>query len=555
MATSTVSLRVELPSYSHSFSVEIPASSTIHDVKTAISHTCPGRPAVDGQKIIWRGRYLADGERISDVWKSPEEQRIVHLAVHPSAWTAAPPTTVREPTPTPTAPEIPLPATVPIPVASNASAPNSSLTGQTLPFIAFRHQNALRALLLEPLLPSPSYTDLEAARCDAKKAVEQQGYVWPDLLDDDVPTYRPDAGQGVVYERTVAGSKSYLLLRNRGATPTARQIHALKVLTYTFSLIPLPPPPRGNPPAAGAPVPPHVNELLQHLGLPTLRAVPNATVQGPHLQFNPNANPNALNAQLNRPPPEDAAFQEIPVRALLAPLMMVILRTLLLLYFFSPTRKPLIGLCLIAYVMYEMWTHVRIVVLRPANQNQNQNQNQEAPAPAAAPAPAPPADGVVPPPTAAATPPPPAQGPAPVQGPSPPELPETFLDVLAQINIHEENKALWPTPGQRVASSSPPGWKHRAWSFVSLLVVTLHPAVWNRRRKALRQREGRLRMEMNAMEREEEVSGDGEEDGTRREERERKRAVREQLLAQHARRPQWALEYITRVRGGEWVDE
>lgn len=66
---SLVLLRVELPAYSHSFNVQIPLSATVLDIKQEISRLCPGNPRVDGQRLVWRGRYLADDERMIDLWK------------------------------------------------------------------------------------------------------------------------------------------------------------------------------------------------------------------------------------------------------------------------------------------------------------------------------------------------------------------------------------------------------------------------------------------------------------------------------------------------------
>lgn len=66
---SVVELRVELPSYSHSFIIQVPTSYTISDVKGEISRSCTGAPRADGQKLIWRGRILGDEEKVEDVWK------------------------------------------------------------------------------------------------------------------------------------------------------------------------------------------------------------------------------------------------------------------------------------------------------------------------------------------------------------------------------------------------------------------------------------------------------------------------------------------------------
>lgn len=66
---SHVELRVELPAYSHSFVIQVPLSSTILDVKQEILRSCIGAPRPDGQKIVWRGRFLVDHEKVQDLWK------------------------------------------------------------------------------------------------------------------------------------------------------------------------------------------------------------------------------------------------------------------------------------------------------------------------------------------------------------------------------------------------------------------------------------------------------------------------------------------------------
>jgi len=68
---SVVELRVELPSYSHSFIIQVPVSYTILDVKGEIFRACVGAPRADGQRIIWRGRLLRDDEKVEDIWKVP----------------------------------------------------------------------------------------------------------------------------------------------------------------------------------------------------------------------------------------------------------------------------------------------------------------------------------------------------------------------------------------------------------------------------------------------------------------------------------------------------
>jgi hypothetical protein len=66
---SLVQLRVELPAYSHSFNIQVPTDGTVFDIKQEISHVCPGNPRSEDQRLVWRGRYLTDDERVNDLWK------------------------------------------------------------------------------------------------------------------------------------------------------------------------------------------------------------------------------------------------------------------------------------------------------------------------------------------------------------------------------------------------------------------------------------------------------------------------------------------------------
>lgn len=66
---SLVQLRIELPTYAHSFIIQVPISCNILDVKQEISRECPGGPRVEGQRLICRGRYLVDHEKVEDIWK------------------------------------------------------------------------------------------------------------------------------------------------------------------------------------------------------------------------------------------------------------------------------------------------------------------------------------------------------------------------------------------------------------------------------------------------------------------------------------------------------
>jgi hypothetical protein len=72
-------VRVELPTYSHSFQVSVPSTGTINDVKCEIEKVCAGNPRVPGQRLIWRGRFLGDNEKLLDIWKVRRSCRFVFL--------------------------------------------------------------------------------------------------------------------------------------------------------------------------------------------------------------------------------------------------------------------------------------------------------------------------------------------------------------------------------------------------------------------------------------------------------------------------------------------
>ena len=59
--------RVELPTHNHSFTVEIAPEASVHDLKAEIERVCTGQPRLDAQRIIWRGRLLADHEKVSEI--------------------------------------------------------------------------------------------------------------------------------------------------------------------------------------------------------------------------------------------------------------------------------------------------------------------------------------------------------------------------------------------------------------------------------------------------------------------------------------------------------
>ena len=274
------------------------------------------------------------------------------------------------------------------------------------------------------------------------------------------------------------------------------------------------------------PIPPHVNQLLQQLGLPPLR-----------MAQNQNGNP--IPGPINPIVPE---IWEINLRPLLGPFMMLVLRTTLLMYFISPTRKPIFGLLILVWMLYEIWQPIRNALRNGLGRNPQVNEDDNRPeargpqnavepngnndAQAAAPQPAAIVNGN-------------ANGAVPVTLDAQANV---IFDTLANINIQEEEGML------REASGVPPvepGFGHKMGTFFALLTTTLHPAIWNRRRIALRRREGTIRMEANM--RNSVPAEEGESEGVGR--------IREELRAQFNRRPGWIQKYIERVVAEDWVDD
>lgn len=511
-------IRVDLPSYSRSFLVHVQPSSSIIDVKREIYRICPGQPRPDGQRLIWRGRVLGDDENIDNLWKA--EPRIVHLAVHPSAWSSAPPAI---PQPEPQSPTL-----TPSPMPSRSSpytfsTPPTPALRNPLAFVEYKHQTALS--FLSPSISPPDELQFpQASRSAAISALGKMGWLWPDIFDEQFPTA---AAGGAVYEVVVIDGQSYLQLSDssKAVQPTAAQAHALKVLSYTFNILsmPLPPaPPVRAVPSHSMPIPPHVNQLLQQLGLPPLRVAGNNP--------NPVANPNI---------PE---IREIAIRPLLAPIMMLVFRTLVLLYFVAPARKPIFGILILMWMLYEIWQPIRNGLRnripdnqqRPNNAADLRQANGQANAPHA-PAARPAANMPV--------------RPGPV-GPATINLQAgAVFDALANMNIEEEERMLNQVPG---TSTTEPSLAHKMGTFIGLLATTLHPAIWNRRRIALRRREGIVRTEAsirNAPPPPTEGDAEptsGEIEAVRR---------REELRAHFNRRPRWIQRYMERVVAEDWVDD
>lgn len=262
--------------------------------------------------------------------------------------------------------------------------------------------------------------------------------------------------------------------------------------------------------------PPEVNALLQQLGLPQLRA------QQPQLANNNDENPERIFREL----------REIAVRPLLASLIFLLLRTCLLLYFVAPARKPVFGMLILAWMLYEIWQPIRNAFLRNLQRLDGQQRNV--------------AQGGDNPPGVDRQ----QQGQQPQRAPAAPRANEPvgmprvndggmLFDALGNMNLDGEQRILDVAPG--AALEEPSFWR-KSTTFLGLLITTLHPAVWNRRRMVLRRREGQLRTEANARNIPEEEAED-------------RRDVRDAARIQHGRRPQWVRGYIERVLVTDWMED
>lgn len=253
----------------------------------------------------------------------------------------------------------------------------------------------------------------------------------------------------------------------------------------------------------------NLNDRLQNLGIPPVRVAQNGIV----------------NAQI----------RVLPLRALLIPMIMLTLRTLLLVYFFAPSKTPLFGLIIGAWITYEAWNTIR-AALRPLRARGEQRGAAAVPgANGAQPPNAQPQNG--------------AAGAAPSNQPR--DSTNVVLDTLANINLGTENDALSATPTR---AANEPSLAHKFQTFFTLLITTAHPALWNRRRAELLRREGRIRTESGALQTDD-VNTTPVEGEAATAEVDRRAQARNEFREQHARRPVWVREYVDRVRNAEFADE
>lgn len=214
---SLVDLRVELSASSHSFQIQVPHHASILNVKQEIRRKCPGGPREDGQRVVYRGRFLRDEEKVADIWKvrciarssallrpllcqqSPDDARIIHLAVHPSAWSSEPPNRSVPST------SSPYPSSTPQPrPQQNGQYLSSPPAATPLPFILNKHNTALH-VLKHGRLPVTTLADNAqepALRQHALSVIQSYGWSWPSILDAEYPP-DSDTNEGLKYERVV----------------------------------------------------------------------------------------------------------------------------------------------------------------------------------------------------------------------------------------------------------------------------------------------------------------------------------------------------------------
>jgi len=291
---------------------------------------------------------------------------------------------------------------------------------------------------------------------------------------------------------------------------------------------------------------------------PQYPSTPTSTILYPPTPVHPNVPlPNVAQPQAEGEVLFEIAInlRQFPVRALLTPLFLLAMRATLIMYFFSPDQTPFFGIIIGMWVLYETWGAVRAAVAAardPAEHRRDDDGQVQGDINGGAGAPGP--NG---------------QEGRDAARPSDPtrQRANAILNAVANVNLREENEIL-----ETSGNLPPPTILYKAKTFVSLMIVTLIPALWDRRRAELMKREGALRTEMNvitaattapplsgsvAQARNPSTEGEGENEISPQE-REELRKARELKLAiiyKHARRPDWVREYVERTGRMEYYDD
>jgi hypothetical protein len=328
-------------------------------------------------------------------------------------------------------------------------------------------------------------------------------------------------------------------LSPKSTEPTPLQARAIEILTYTFPLL---------------------SSTYQPIYCPTwLIAGMSQSITLPGVVGS------TTGLQNNRPAPVNPQARpqlpNFPFRAFAAPFLMLCLRTLFLLYIFSPTKKPIFALLITGWLVWELWTAAQAVLAEEraagrapgaaaaaapdAARNQNNQNNNQAngnAVPNGQPAP----NGV-----------PPNRANQNAWGA------QQVVDRLAGFHLREEDVAFDAPEGSPAAR--PPSLFSRIKQVVILFVLTLHPDVWNRRRRTLREREARVKRELAERRRQRPEEGNSNQNGETEGNDANANADTNQQANQPPppeaapevpvrRRAPWLEEYINRVERAEWID-
>ena len=332
--------------------------------------------------------------------------------------------------------------------------------------------------------------------------------------------------------------QSFLSLSNPNAVPSALQTHALNILSYTYTILSSPPPP----PAAWPQYPPTPTPAILYPPTPVHPNVPLPNVAQPQIEGEV-----LFEIAIN--------LRQFPVRALLTPLFMLVMRATLIMYFFSPDQTPFFGIVMGMWVLYEAWSAIRAAVAAtrdPAERRRDDDGQAQGDVNGGARAPGP--NGQE------------GQDAARSSDPTGQRM-NAILNAVANINLREENEVL-----EASGDLPPPTFLHKVKTFASLMIVTLIPALWDRRRAELVRREASLRTEINviaaarnatplsgstAQARNSSTEGEGENEvsAQEREEQRRARELKLAIIYKHARRPDWVRDYVERTGRMEYYDD
>ena len=216
----------------------------------------------------------------------------------------------------------------------------------------------------------------------------------------------------------------------------------------------------------------------------------------------------------------------------------------MILYFFSPSQTPFFGVIMGVWILYEAWSAIRAAVAAtrdPAEPRRDEDGQVQ--------------DGIN---GGAGAPRPNGQEGQEATRRSNPTRAQAnaLLGAMANINLREENEML-----EASGDLPPPTFVHKVKTFALLMIITLVPALWDRRRTELMRREGGLRTEMNVITAAQarnppaESQDQGEASAQEREESKRARELKLATIQKHARRPDWVREYVERAGRMEYYDD